>query len=77
MAVLLSVVSGVLVAIAAQTGQTVVKEAPKEGDIPYGKDVLVDDGTCPKGEVKEVTGGSSAKAIPRKTRCVKRPARAE
>jgi hypothetical protein len=77
MAVLLSVVSGVLVAIAAQAGQIVLKEAPKEGDISYGKVVLVDDGTCPKGEVKEITGGSSAKAIPRKTRCVKRPARAQ
>jgi hypothetical protein len=77
MAVFLSVMSSVLVAIAAQAGQPVLKEVPKEGDIPYGKVILVDDGTCPKGEVKEVTGGSRAKAIPRKTRCVKRPAKAE
>jgi hypothetical protein len=77
MAVFLSVMSSVLVAIAAQAGPTVLKEVPKEGDIPYGKVILVDDGTCPKGEVKEVTGGSRAKAIPRKTRCVKRPAKAE
>jgi hypothetical protein len=77
MAILLGVMSGVLAAIAAQAGPTMLKEVPKEGDIPYGKVVLVDDGTCPKGEVKEVTGGSRAKAIPRKTRCVKRLAKAE
>ena len=77
MANLLSVMSVVLMAIAAQAGQTLLKAVPKDGDIPYGKVVLVDDGTCPKGEVKEITGGSSAKAIPRRTRCVKRPARAE
>ena len=77
MVVLPVVMSGVLVAIAAQAGPTVLKEVPKDGDIPYGMVVLVDDGTCPKGEVKEITGGSRAKAIPRKTRCVKRPTKAE
>jgi hypothetical protein len=77
MTILLGVMSGVLVAIAAQAGPTVLKEVPKDGDIPYGKVVLVDDGTCPKGEVKEIRGGSRAKAIPRNTRCVKRPSRAE
>lgn len=52
---------------------TVLKEMPKGGDIPYGKVVYVDDGKCPKGEVKEVTGGSDTKGIARKVRCVKRP----
>ena len=50
-----------------------LKKMPKPGEIPYGKVVYVDDGECPKGEVKEVTGGSSVKEIPRKVRCVKRP----
>ena len=50
-----------------------LKEMPKEGEIPLRKIVYVDDGTCPKGEVKEVTGGSREKAIPRQVRCVKRP----
>ena len=50
-----------------------LNEMPKEGDIPFGKIVYVDDGKCPKGEVKEVTGGSRQKAIPRQVRCVKRP----
>ena len=77
MAALLSVVAAVLAAIAAQASQPVLKEVPKEGELPRGKVVLVDDGTCPKGEVKEVTGGSREKAIPRKTRCVKKPVRSD
>ena len=51
-----------------------LKEVPKDGEIPYGKVVYVDDKKCPKGEIKEITGGSEEKKIPRKTRCVKRPA---
>lgn len=53
-----------------------LKKMPKEGDIPFGKIVYVDDGTCPKGEVKEVTGGSQVKDVPRRVRCVKRPDKA-
>ena len=44
-----------------------LKEMPKEGDIPFGKIVYVDDGKCPKGEVKEVTGGNREKAF--RVRC--------
>jgi hypothetical protein len=50
-----------------------LKEEPPTGSLPHRKIVYVDDGTCPKGEVKEITGGSQAKSIPRKVRCVKRP----
>ena len=50
-----------------------LKEEPPAGSVPYRKIVYVDDGTCPKGEVKEITGGSQTKSIPRKVRCVKRP----
>ena len=51
----------------------VLKKVPEEGEVPYGKVVYVDDGKCPKGEIKEITGGSQEKGIARKTRCVKRP----
>ena len=47
------------------------KEMPKPGEIAYRKIVYVDDGECPKGEVKEVTGGSMTKFQPRQVRCVK------
>jgi hypothetical protein len=50
-----------------------LKEEPPTGSVPYRKIVYVDDGTCPQGEVKEITGGSQAKSVPRKVRCVKRP----
>ena len=73
----LGIVVGLLSTIAAQAGQPMLKEVPKEGEIPYGKVVLVDDGSCPRGEVKELTGGNRAKSIPRKTRCVKRPDRSD
>jgi hypothetical protein len=50
-----------------------LKEEPAKGTLPYRKVVYVDDGSCPKGEVKEITGGSQAKSILRTVRCVKRP----
>ena len=50
-----------------------LKEEPPPGAVPYRKIVYVDDGTCPKWQIKEITGGSQAKAIPRQVRCVKRP----
>ena len=50
-----------------------LKEVPKPGDLPHGKTVYVDDGKCPKGEIKEVTGGSQEKGLSRTVRCVKRP----
>ena len=50
-----------------------LKEEPLAGALPYRKVVYVDDGTCPKGEVKEITGGSEAKSIRRTVRCVKHP----
>lgn len=51
----------------------ILKEEPPKGTIAYRKIVCVDDGTCPKGEVKEITGGDSRRNIPREVRCVKRP----
>lgn len=57
----------------ALAGPDILKEVPKEGEVPYGKVIYVDDGKCPRGEIKEITGGSREKSIPRKTRCVKRP----
>jgi hypothetical protein len=57
----------------SQTKIEYLKEEPSKGTLPLGRVVYVDDASCPKGEIKEVTGGSQAKSIPRKLRCVKRP----
>ena len=54
-----------------------LKKVPKDGEVPYGKVVYVDDGKCPRGEIREITGGSQEKSIPRRTRCVKRPAQSK
>lgn len=70
---LVTSVLGMLVPLPGLAKPEYLKEVPKDGDIPHGKVVYVDDKKCPKGEIKEITGGSQEKAIPRKTRCVKRP----
>jgi len=57
----------------AQAKVEYLKQEPPKGALPYRKVVYVDDGSCPKGEVKEITGGSEDRAIPRAVRCVKRP----
>jgi hypothetical protein len=49
------------------------RQMPKDGVLSPGEVVLVDDGRCPAGEVKQVTGGNKAKNIPREVRCVPKP----
>jgi hypothetical protein len=39
----------------------VLKTEPKEGHLRPGQRVLVDDGSCPSGQIKEVVGGSNRK----------------
>lgn len=51
-----------------------LKAEPPPGGLRQGESVLVDDGSCPADEVKEVIGGYAARSIPRTIRCVKRPA---
>ncbi len=67
--------AGLLTPAVCLSENVYLKKMPKGGDIRYGKIVYVDDGKCPKGEVKEVTGGSQVKEVERKVRCVKRPAK--
>jgi hypothetical protein len=57
-----------LISTAAQS--QVLKHEPT--DLPTGKRVLVDDGTCPAGQIKEVIGGSRTAHIARTTRCIPR-----
>jgi hypothetical protein len=35
-----------------------LKAEPAKGTLPYLSEALVDDGTCPKGQVKKIIGGS-------------------
>lgn len=52
--------------------QTVLKSEPGKGRLPYGAKVLVDDGTCPEGQIKQVTGGNG-QGIPRTRECIPAP----
>lgn len=46
---------------------------PSNGELHYGQVVYVDDGKCPSGQVKEITGGSREEGVAQKVRCVKHP----
>lgn len=50
-----------------------LKEDPPKGTLQYGEIVYVADGSCPAGEIREVTGGRASLSIPRAIRCVKLP----
>ena len=50
-----------------QVGQVFSSEP---SNIGFGDVVLVDDRSCPAGQIKEVTGGNRNKGIPRAKRCV-------
>lgn len=52
---------------------TIVKEEPPIGELPTGAALLVDDGTCPPGQIKQVIGGSLATHQSRIRSCVARP----
>jgi hypothetical protein len=54
--------------------QAVVKQEPWEGKMVPGQVILVDDGTCGKGKIKEVTGGElgAMNPRPRTRRCIPR-----
>lgn len=72
MKVIGSVALALLVALGGACGaQTVVKQEPWEGMEP-GQVILVDDGTCGKGKIKEVTDGElgAMNPRPRTRRCI-------
>ena len=61
---------------AARSRQTPVpgalREVPADGTISYGSRVLVDNGSCPRGQILELIGGSNKRGIPRQKRCIAR-----
>jgi hypothetical protein len=66
-AVILFVTAG-----AACNAQPVVKQEPFDGQMVPGAVILVDDGSCGKGKIKEVTGGEigAMDPRPRSRRCI-------
>ena len=63
-----------LLAATSGNAQPVVKQEPFDGKMVPGAVVLVDDGSCGKGKVKEVTGGEigAMDPRPRTRRCIAR-----
>jgi uncharacterized protein DUF6719 len=73
---------GILAIVAAMTFSSlcnaqVLKKEPGAGQLPAGSVVLVDDGTCGKGKIKQVTAGSNmsggqmvAGGSPRTRKCI-------
>ena len=52
--------------------QSVLKTEPGKGQLPFGKKVLVDDGSCPAGQIKQITGGNGSD-VPRQRECIATP----
>jgi hypothetical protein len=50
----------------------IVKQEPAIGKLPPGASVLVDDGTCPAGQIKQLIGGNIVTGQPRLRSCVAR-----
>ena len=55
-------ISALLFALSASVATAeVLKKEPKMGALREGQTVLVDDGSCPKGQIKRVVGGNHLK----------------
>lgn len=52
--------------------QTLTAE-PGPGKLAYKAKVLVDDGSCPEGQIKQITGGNNNIGVPRKRECIAKP----
>ena len=54
--------------------QVIVRQEPFDGQMVPGAVILVDDGSCGKGRIKEVTGGEvgAMNPRPRSRRCIPR-----
>jgi hypothetical protein len=66
-----------VVSVAGSAFATTVKQEPPLGAMREGQVVLVDDGSCPAGQIKRVVGGNHTKAggtkqIVRTSSCVPR-----
>jgi hypothetical protein len=66
-----------LIATTSAIAATIVKTEPPMGALKEGQVVLVDDGSCPAGQIKRVVGGNHTKAggwknIERERSCIPR-----
>jgi hypothetical protein len=70
-----AIVTAIELGATSLSAAPVLKQEPPMGALREGQVVLVDDGTCPAGQIKRVTGGNHVKAggfkqIERTRQCV-------
>jgi hypothetical protein len=73
-ALVFSMAAGIM---AGSATAQVLKSEPAMGNLREGQRVLVDDGSCPRGQIKEVVGGNHVKVggtkyIERRRQCIPR-----
>ena len=56
-----SATSAPAVPASGAAGLPVLAKDPEQGHLRPGQQVLVDDGSCPAGQIKELTGGTNRK----------------
>jgi len=61
----------ILAMAGAAAAQAIVKQEPPSGALKRGQIILVDDGSCPAGQIKEVSAGAGTESR-RTRRCVPR-----
>ncbi|RZI94657.1 MAG: hypothetical protein EOP78_08430 [Variovorax sp.] len=57
----------------AQQANEILKVEPANLALRKGQVVYVDDGKCPAGEIRKITGGNQSAGVKRQVECVKRP----
>lgn len=62
-----------LLAVSSDAAPALLRDMPAQGALRLGEVAYVDDGKCPSGQVKKVTGGNQKTGIARQVECVKRP----
>jgi hypothetical protein len=67
-----AVATALFLCATAVFGQPVLKSEPPIGSVPEGKRILIDDGSCSAGKIKEIIGGNVVKHIRRQVRCIER-----
>lgn len=69
-------VLGLCVSASSALAQNLPHREPPEGELRLGQRVYIDDGSCPAGQVKQVTGARlTPQGIVRERECVSRKVR--
>ena len=63
-------IAGLTLILASCTTRDTYSEEPPVGTLKVGEVIHVDDGSCPEGQILEVTAGNRALLIDRKRQCV-------